>query len=124
MEFVMNAQVKIQTAIALAAAVLLSGATAASAHSMKPSDTLALTATQQKATWTDLHDRTTGQKEPSNFSAAIGAPLPGSVMITRVSSKAIKDVPSLKPYAYVVLNGQVLIVNPSDRKVADVITSG
>jgi hypothetical protein len=120
----MKTHMKSRTTIVLAAAVLLFGPAVASAQNIKPSDTLSLTATQQKAAWTDLHDRTTGQKEPSNFSAAIGAPLPGSVMITRVSSKAIKDVPSLKPYAYVVLNGQVLIVNPSDRKVAGVITSG
>ena len=114
---------KTQTTIALAAAALISGATVASAASMtaQPSDTLDLTATQQKMAWNDLHGRTTGHKEPSNFSAAVGAPLPGSVMITAVSSKAISDVPALKPYAYVVLNGQVLIVNPSDRKIADVI---
>ena len=120
----MKTTMKSRMTIALAAAVLLSGATVASAQKVEPSDTLSLTATQQKAVWTDLHKRTTGQIEPSNFSAAVGAPLPGSVMITRVSSKAIKDVPSLKSYAYVVLNGQVLIVNPSDRKVAGVITSG
>jgi hypothetical protein len=114
---------KTHTTIALAAAVLLSGATMASAQSMKPSDTLSLSATQQKAAWTDLHGHQTGQKEPSNFTAAVGAPLPGSVMITAVSSKAANDVPSLKPYAFVVLNGKVLIVNPADRKVADVITS-
>jgi hypothetical protein len=53
MESAMKAQMKTQTAIALAAAVLLSGVTTASAHNMKPSDTLALTATQQKTAWTD-----------------------------------------------------------------------
>lgn len=115
---------KMETTTALAAALLLAGATVASAATMKPSDTLALTASQQKAAWTDLHDQSTGQKEPANFSANVGTPLPGSVMITAVSSKAASDVPSLKPFAYVVLNGKVLIVNPSDRKIADVITSG
>lgn len=119
----MKTHIKAQTAIAVAAAVLLSGATGALAQTMKPGDTLALTSAQQKTAWTDLHSRTTGQKEPANFSAAAGAALPGSVMITAVSPKAAKDLPLLKPYAYVVLNGKVLIVNPSDRKIADVITS-
>ena len=116
---------KAKSTLALAAAVLLSGATLASAANMKPpaSDTLSLTAGQQKMAWTDLHGQTTGQQEPSNFSAAVGAPLAGSVMITAVSGKAVSDVPSLKPYAFVVLQGKVLIVNPSDRKIADVITS-
>jgi len=57
---------------------------------MKPSDTPALTPTQQKTARTDLHLRATRQKEPSDFSAIVGSPLPGSVMITRVSSEAAK----------------------------------
>jgi hypothetical protein len=81
-----------QTAIASAAAVLLSGASVASAQNMKPSETLALTPMQQKTAWTELHLRTTGQKEPSDFSAIVGSPMPGSVMITRVSSKAANYV--------------------------------
>jgi hypothetical protein len=124
---------KTRTSIALAAALLLSGVTAASAadwmHSSssstmaKPaSDTFSLNRTQQKTAWSDLSTAASKQDLPSGFNASIGSVVPTTFKIEPVSSRAAKDVPSLRPYDFAVVQGKLLIVNPSDKKIADVIT--
>jgi hypothetical protein len=124
---------KARTALLLATTVLLSGVTAASAASMSPassstmsqhaSDTLNLTSTQRKAALKDLNSEYVKQRLPAGFTAAVGSVVPSAIIIEPVPSKAASDVPSLRPYDFAVVQGKVLIVNPSDRKIADVITS-
>ena len=122
---------KAQTAIALAAAALLSGVTAASAadipssHSgmaVKASDTLSLNTTQQKTAWNDINKQASNQNPPADFTAVPGAVVPTTLKISAVPSKAARDVPSLRPYDFAMVQGKLLIVNPSDKKVAEVIT--
>ena len=115
---------KKQTTLALAAAVLLSGAAVASAATMAPkaSDTLNLSTTQQKTAWRDLHTPSLSQSAPSGFTASVGAALPSSVTIAPMPSKAASDVPALRPYDFAMVQGKVLIVNPSDKKIAEIIT--
>ncbi len=114
---------KTQTIIALAAAMLLSGAAAASAASMQPraGDTLSLSSTQQKTAWNDL-DHASNQSAPAGFTEATGAKVPTTVKISAVPSKAARDISSLRPYDFAKVGGKVLIVNPSDRMVAEVIS--
>lgn len=123
---------KVQTSIALIAAALLSSVTVASAAGMAPSsstkpqpvrDTLTLSSAQQRTAWKDLHGLATRQVAPAGFTAKVGVPVPGSVMIMAVSNKAAKAVPALKPYSFTVVNHKLLIVNPSSRTIAEVITS-
>ena len=124
---------KIKISIALAAALLLSGATAASAahwwHSSSSStmarpasDALSLNATQQKMAWKDLGTEAAKQNIPSGFNATIGSVVPSTLKIEAVSSTAAKDVPSLRPYDFAMVQGKLLIVNPSDKKIVEVIT--
>lgn len=121
---------KTRTSIALVAAALLSGVTVASAatpsSAMAPQavrDTLTLTSAQQKTAWNDLHGLATGQVAPAGFSAKVGTPVPGSIMVMAVSSKAAKAIPALKPYSFTVVNHKLLIVNPNSRTIAEVIAS-
>lgn len=117
---------KKQTSIALAAAVLLAGSIAASAATMsnpvKAGDTLSLTSSQQKTAWRDLYTPSLNQKAPAGFHATIGAIVPSSMTTASVPRKAASDVPSLKPYDFAMLQKKLLIVNPADRKIAEVIT--
>ena len=114
---------KKQTSLALAAAVLLAGVTAASAAtSPKASDTLNLSSTQQRTAWRDLTMPMLNQTTPSGFSPIVGAVVPNSVTTAPVPSKAASDVPSLKPYNFAMLQKKLVIVNPSDQKIAEVIT--
>jgi len=124
---------KTQTAIALAAALSLAGISAASAANMPnasaatkmaqpASDSLSLSSTQQHAAWKDLYVESLNQNAPSGFKATVGAVMPNGVEIAPVTSKTASDVPALKPYDFAMLQHKLLIVNPSDKKIAEVIT--
>jgi hypothetical protein len=116
---------KKKTSIALATAMLLSGGTVAWAAGMLPSaanDTLSLTNNQQKTAWNDLRAEATKQSAPSNFDLKVGSVVPSTLKIQPIPSRASSAVPALKPYDFAVLQGKLLIVNPSDRKIAEVIT--
>jgi hypothetical protein len=118
--------------VALAAGLLMAGVSAASAAEMSQphsttmsqpaSDTLTLTSAQQKAVWNDLHGQATEQKAPSGFNATVGAIVPTSVKTEPVPSKAATSVPALKSFNFAMVNGKLLIVNPSDKKIVDVIS--
>ena len=115
---------KTQTTLTVAAAVLLSGITAVSAATMQPraSDTLSLSATQQKTAWNDINRQASNQNAPAGFDAMTGAAVPGTLKISAVPSRAARDVPALRPYDFAMVQGKLLIVNPTDKKVAEVIT--
>ncbi len=124
---------KARTSIALAAAALLAGVSAASAAGMQPSnagsnmapmagDMLSLSSAQQKTAWKDLYTGSLDQKAPSGFSAVTGAVVPNTVTTAPITSKAASDVPALKPYHFAMLQHKLVIVNPSDKKIAEVIT--
>jgi hypothetical protein len=128
---------KTPTTIAFAAAALLAGISAASAAppengTMAPppaatkmarpaSDTLTLTTAQRKKAWDDLYTGMLNQKTPSGFKATVGAALPNSVTTAPVTAKAAGDVPALQPYKFAMVQKKLVIVNPSDGKIADVI---
>jgi hypothetical protein len=117
---------KKQTSITLAPVMLLAGVTAAAAATMsnsaKASDTLNLTSTQQRTAWRDLYTPSLNQTAPSGFDATVGAVVPNSVTMAPVASKAARAVPSLKPYDFALIQKKLVIVNPSDKKIAEVIT--
>lgn len=121
------------TSIALAAAALLAGIAAASAAPMESaktpsakmappaSDTLVLSTAQQKTAWDDLYTGALSQKTPLGFNAAVGATVPSNIVTAPVPAKAVGDVPALKPYKFAMLRKKLLIVNPNDGKIAEVI---
>ena len=117
--------------VAVAAALLLSGVSAASAashmsnrsaSSAQPSDTLALSAAQQKEVWKDISRHAANQSAPSGFDANVGATIPSGVSTYPLPRRAARDVPAVKPYRYAMLQDKLVIVNPNDNKIADVVT--
>lgn len=120
---------KSRNLIALTAAALLAGLSVASAAPMENSkmapptkDTLALSPAQQKTAWRDLYTGALNQKRPTGFSAIDGVKLPSGVTTAPVTAKAASDVPALKPYHFAMVEKKLVIVNPADRKIAEVIT--
>jgi hypothetical protein len=87
----------------------------------KASDTLTLTAAQQETAWNDLYMSSLNQNTPAGFDAKVGAALPTSVTTGAVTTKASRDVPALKPYRFAMVQKKLVIVNPSDHKIAEVI---
>lgn len=112
-------------ATAVVTAMLLSGTVAASAamfwSTPKASDSLNLSSAQQETAWKDL-DHATDQKAPAGFDAAIGTKIPTTIKISAMPSKATSDVSQLRPYDFAKVRDKLLIVNPSDRMIAEVIT--
>jgi len=129
---------------ALSVAVLVAGIAAASAgprdnanapaagmqNSAKPQsgkaaaqsgDTLTLSDTQRKLAWQDLYMDSLNQDTPAGFDAVVGASVPNTIVIAPVTAQAGSDVPALKPYAFAMVQRKLVIVNPSSRKIADVI---
>ena len=122
---------KKSASLALAAILALSGATAASAANRMAnpsskttgaSDTLNLSDTQQKSIWKDISHHASNQTAPTGFNAAVGTAIPSTVNTHPLPRQAARDVPAAKPYRYAMLQDKLLIVNPSDHKIADVVT--
>jgi hypothetical protein len=86
------------------------------------SDTLTLTSAQRKKAWDDLYTGKLNQKTPSGFNATVGVALPSTIVTAPVTARAAGDVPALKPYKFAMVQEKLVIVNPSDGKIVDVIT--
>lgn len=111
-----------QTLIASVAALLLSGmATASAVAATRPSDTVILSAAQQRTAWNDLNKQATNQNA-TGFDAKIGTFVPDAVKIEAMPSKAAADVPSLRPYDFAMVDHKLVIVDPTNKVIADVLT--
>lgn len=125
--------------VALASVLMLSGASIASAESSmsktkdsssattgaagtSTSSELNLTADQEKKLWSAISDHAMKQNAPSGFSATVGQTVPTSVTLRELPSQAATDVPAAKSYQYAMVDNKLLLVNPSDKKIVDVIT--
>ena len=122
-----------KTTMTLAAALLLSGIVAASAAGMlqssshstmarAASDTLSLTSAERKTAWSDLRKEGATQNEPRSFNATVGEAVPTTLKIEPVPTNVADAIPALRPYDFVMVRGKLLIVNPADKKIVDVIT--
>ena len=86
-------------------------------------DSLNLSRAQQKKAWKDISGQAAKETPPAGFSAKVGAVLPSNVGTQPVPTSTADKVPQLRPYQYALLdNNKLLIINPSDNKIAEVIT--
>ena len=69
----------------------------------------------------DLHKLLRDEYGPVGFSTFAGWGVPPAVAIRPVTRRAACDVPALGPYDFAMNQGRLLIVNPSDMIVAEVI---
>jgi hypothetical protein len=121
---------KPQTALAFAAAALLAGAalfvlpaSAAlfSSSALQPADSLTLSSQQQKTAWNDLNGAAVSTP-PSSFQPTTSSAIPSTLTVHAVPAKTASDVPALRAYDYAKVKGKLLIVNPHDMMIAEVIT--
>jgi hypothetical protein len=84
---------------------------------------LNLTAAQKQAIFQSVM-KEKGQAAPSGFRAQVGAKAPQSLSLHRLPRNAASQVPAAKRYEYAKLqnHNEVLLINPKDRQVAEVIT--
>jgi hypothetical protein len=84
-------------------------------------DNLSLTSAQKKLAWRDLSKQAASQPAPSNFSASLGTTVPNNIALRPIPRKVASLLPKLRPYQYARLPNEILIVNPTDKKVANVV---
>ena len=97
--------------------------TAKSASTSMLKDELSLTNKQQATAWQDITKQATKEKAPASFTAKVGDVVPSALMTYPVPMTTSNKIPILRRYQYALLeNNKLLIVNPHDKKVADVIT--
>jgi hypothetical protein len=109
--------------VALAGMTLLvvSGVSMAAVKS-QPTDRVSLTDTQQKKAYGDLFMPPFAQTPPSGFEATVGAVVPKSIATAPITPKAAADVPKLRLYDFAMIKNKLLIVNPLDNKIAEVVS--
>jgi hypothetical protein len=111
-------------ALAIAVAIASNAAipTASARRSIgRPSDMLSLTHREKGLAWRDLHRHATHYYRVPGFEPIDHWVLPPVVTVKPVTSGAARDVPALMGYEFVIVEGMLLIVNPTDRAIAEVI---
>ena len=111
---------------AIAAALLLCSIAAALAAGTGPflvaSDDFVLTGAQEQLLWQRIGRNASGTTAPSGLIAAVGATLPASVALHALPATVTRQVPAVRPYKYAMLGKALLVINPTDRIIVDVIT--
>jgi hypothetical protein len=88
---------------------------------MHGSDTVILSAAQRRAIWNDLSKQATNQNA-AGFNAEIGTFVPNTVKIEPMPSKVTANNPSLQPYDFAMVNHKLVIVDPSNKVIADILS--
>ena len=110
-----------QKNFAIVVALLVGGTSLAMAQD-GASDTITLSAAQRSAVWTDLSKQAINQNA-AGFDATIGTFMPDIVEIEPIPSDVTLNNPSLKPYYFAMVDHKLVIVDPSNRAIADVLTT-
>jgi Protein of unknown function (DUF1236) len=116
------------TAIALFASVGIAAAGGTGAGprwihpGMSASDNLILSSAQkQTISQTMFNGQAERNDAPVGFTASIGQVLPNSVTLHSLPSNVASQVPAVRSYSYATVEKEILIVNPTNRKVIDII---
>jgi hypothetical protein len=84
---------------------------------------LNLTAAQKHTIYQSVMNEK-GQTAPSSFRASIGAKVPSSLTLRQLPRTVASQIPKAKNYEFAKLqNNEVLLVDPKNRQVAEMITS-
>jgi hypothetical protein len=94
---------------------------AKSQDSMTQSGSLRLSAQQKAAIFQSVTKEKVKSPPPANMQVSIGAQIPASIELYALPANVISEVPAAKPYKYTVAQNQVLIVDPTNMKIVDVI---
>ena len=94
---------------------------AKSQDSMKQGSSLQLNAQQKAAIFQSVTKEKVKSPPPANLQVSVGAQIPASIELYALPANVVSEVPATKPYKYTVAQNQVLIVDPTNMKIVDVI---
>lgn len=115
---------KAQLCVGVAALALFATAGAAAAAKSTAnteSAPLKLTATQRLEIYRDVTKEKMSQAAPAKFIAKVGAMVPSSIKLNPMPATAAKQVPAVKSYDYAMFCKEAILVDPSTKKIANVI---
>ena len=90
-------------------------------HSSMAKDNLSLTSSQQRLALKDISHHTVSQNMPAGFVPSVGTATPGTISLRTIPVNVSRRIPELKPYDYALLKNELLIVNPTDKKIVEII---
>jgi hypothetical protein len=82
--------------------------------------TLSLTAAQRVEIWRRLSKEAVKTSEPAGLN--VGEVVPDTMHLLSFAHSLRKKIPAIKPYLYALLHGQVLIVDPSSKKIISIVS--
>jgi hypothetical protein len=88
---------------------------------MHGSDTVILSTAQRRAVWNDLRKQASNQNV-AGFDAMIGTFVPNTVKAEPIPSNVTANNPSLQPYDFAMVNHELVIVDPANKVIADVLS--
>ncbi len=94
---------------------------AKSQDSMKQGGSLQLNAQQKAAIFQSVTKEKVKSPPPANMQVSVGAQVPASIELYPLPANVVSEVPATKSYKYTVAQNQVLIVDPTNMKIVDVI---
>jgi hypothetical protein len=87
----------------------------------QPGDILSLTHHEKRLAWQDLHRQAIHHHGVPWFETIDRWVLPPRFTAKPVTSRAARDVPALAGYDFAIVDDMLVIVNPTDHAVAEVI---
>jgi Protein of unknown function (DUF1236) len=110
----------------IAAALLLCSSglawTAGTGTALRLSDNLVLTGAQENLIWQRLGRRAGAVAAmPAGFHPSLYGVVPPSVALHPLPPEVTRQIPMVSPYTYATLGDLLLIVNPADRTIVDII---
>ena len=88
---------------------------------MKQSGSLQLNAQQKAAIFQSVTKDKVKSPPPANMQVSVGGQVPASIELYPLPANVVSEVPAAKSYKYTVAQNQVLIVDPTNMKIVDVI---
>jgi Protein of unknown function (DUF1236) len=101
---------------------LLAGIGAAGAASVRSAGLDGLTDAQRQEIWQGVSKQATNESLPAGSKAAVGETAPGSIKIEPLPNDVSAAVPVVKSYDFAMAQGQVLIVDPSSKRIVDILS--
>ena len=82
---------------------------------------LQLSAQQKTAIFQAVTKEKVKTPPPADFRPSLGASVPASIELYTLPANAVADAPAAKQFKYTVAQNQVVIVDPTNMKVIDII---
>jgi hypothetical protein len=101
---------------------LLAGIGAAGAAGVRSAGFDGLTDAQRQEIWQGVSKQPTVESLPAGFMAAVGETVPGPIKMAPLPNDVSAAVPVVKSYDFAMAQGQVLIVDPSSKRIIDILS--